>query len=234
MAFSKIAIMGAIAAALIGAAPASAAVRTITGVTTFNLASLYEGGYADEYAAIFNVGRLNIAEFSFTFDAATRVDNGPSSTYAVSNASLKINGAPQFAGVPSTFGDVTVRTFDTVDLYSFGFKHTLDLNPVVPGSSYLLFGFDMELDPGFLGDGNVPSPSDLTGEVRRVTTVAALASNMPYPADGQNFVILRGDNLTLSERSGTPEPATWGILIIGFAMSGAALRRRRIVTFPAR
>ena len=46
--------------------------------------------------------------------------------------------------------------------------------------------------------------------------------------NGDNFGTIRFD-INPGQRSGTPEPATWGLMIAGFGLAGAALRRRRAV-----
>ena len=38
------------------------------------------------------------------------------------------------------------------------------------------------------------------------------------------------ENLTITQAGGVPEPATWGLMILGMAAAGAALRRRRFAT----
>jgi len=40
-------------------------------------------------------------------------------------------------------------------------------------------------------------------------------------------------SLTYAVNSAVPEPATWSMMILGFALAGAALRRRGMVTAPA-
>ncbi len=41
---------------------------------------------------------------------------------------------------------------------------------------------------------------------------------------GQRYAA--GDKVTINFASGVPEPATWAMMILGFGVAGAAVRRR--------
>lgn len=60
-----------------------------------------------------------------------------------------------------------------------------------------------------------------------VTTGGALTFNAFGTSDGFGGYL---DNITVSQ---VPEPATWGLMIAGFAMVGAVARRRRSATVAA-
>ncbi len=47
----------------------------------------------------------------------------------------------------------------------------------------------------------------------------------PYDGGGEHFAM---DNLTINAAGGVPEPATWAMMIAGFGLAGATLRRRRV------
>ncbi|UAJ12062.1 PEPxxWA-CTERM sorting domain-containing protein [Polymorphobacter megasporae] len=49
--------------------------------------------------------------------------------------------------------------------------------------------------------------------------------------DNVQFAFAGGPSKTFDFAAGVPEPAAWGLLIVGFGMVGTAVRRRRAVVF---
>lgn len=65
------------------------------------------------------------------------------------------------------------------------------------------------------------------GGISRVTFTAEGGTDQFFDMSGTNFAV---DSLGIAA---VPEPATWAMMVLGFAMAGAAIRRRRAVAVPA-
>lgn len=128
---------------------------------------------------------------------------------------------------------------------SFG----LDVSGLTPGYSYS-FVFDAALRAGYpstitnvsfnginLGSYDAPSANYTTFATPNFTATGAtgvLSFTGSTTITGDDNV--RIDNVRVNEFAVTaaPEPATWGLMIVGFGAVGGVLRRRRSVTAVAR
>lgn len=63
---------------------------------------------------------------------------------------------------------------------------------------------------------------------REVLTFLAIGTPSARPP----FVLLDGTTISLTQQA-VPEPATWSLLVIGFAVAGVAVRRRKWLDVPA-
>jgi hypothetical protein len=58
-------------------------------------------------------------------------------------------------------------------------------------------------------------------------TISALVQNFDGPGRNPSGFILAGSALLNDRPNTVPEPAAWAMLIMGFGLTGAAMRRRR-------
>lgn len=123
-------------------------------------------------------------------------------------------------------GSFTLHFDDT----SFGnggvFGVALDIvaNAARPFSSLITFG-DGSTQLLLLGNGGTPG-------VTSDKLIRSIAFGVDgRPTDNGFFAI---DNLTIASSAGAvPEPASWALLIAGFGLTGAAMRRRRMPVVAA-
>ena len=111
-----------------------------------------------------------------------------------------------FVSGQGSFGDATVvLTIDGTQVGSF--TNTMSLSG--PGSDWQRFSYS------FLGTGNAMA-------VGLFASLATTSSNLGVGLD----------NVAVEQRSapGVPEPASWALMIGGFAIAGAAMRRRAATT----
>ncbi len=129
------------------------------------------------------------------------------------------------------YGDLTSFSVDTgTGIYT--------LADVVGLTDYVHFGYDtaavaFTIDPsscGFAGCGFQPSLSAInsTGTFGFFFTGAPGGFSEYSAGGGSNF-----DTITFNVTAGVPEAASWAMLIAGFGLTGAAMRRRRPVAVAA-
>ena len=63
-------------------------------------------------------------------------------------------------------------------------------------------------------------------DVYQLTNSLALGGIDPIVGGTHPAVVVYGAGVAVSTVAGVPEPATWALMLVGFAMTGAALRRR--------
>ena len=83
--------------------------------------------------------------------------------------------------------------------------------------------FDPNAYGGFASD--VPTPStSFTGDSLRIewTSIGSTSGQFAF-SDG-------GSSVFAYTTAGVPEPATWGLMILGFGAVGGAMRRRKVAT----
>ncbi len=107
----------------------------------------------------------------------------------------------------------------------------------VTGNTFILNSFDLAsqgvgtfMINGFLGGNSVFSFGGNLSGPQAFSTFAGMGGNV----DTVDFVLtnVRSSSINLDNivLGAVPEPATWLMMIIGFATIGAALRRRQVVT----
>lgn len=144
-----------------------------------------------------NGGDLDQYSFSLTGLSSAYDDATRTATY--SNVTGTINGYGQVVQnlAPTT---LTVQ-FDPTFMTATVLGTLMSTGPVTP--------------PGF------PGPIDFTPA--NGASITALYTSNGAPGGGGRFV----GSINYPSIAGVPEPATWALMIGGFGLAGAALRRRR-------
>lgn len=151
---------------------------------------------------------------------------GSFGTVIIPNDRLVVHPGPTATdgAVFVAFVSPLTRTYDVTSSFS--------VQDVSPGSVRVLFLYEPVFGiPNFTALPSLNS-SNLTGSY---TTRVALPTGgivaMIFEKDGVFFNDSTGVNLTLTA---VPEPATWGMMIAGFAMVGTVMRRRLDLTSARR
>jgi len=122
-------------------------------------------------------------------------------------------------------------------------------NQFVIGQKYVM-RFDYTVNP-FALDGNYGATVSVTGAGPVVFDYEKTAANMPgamnyltfaynftatsetktiqFLSNGPDFLGIVIDNVSITEAGVVPEPASWAMLLAGFGLTGAMMRRRRPV-----
>jgi PEP-CTERM motif len=150
----------------------------------------------------------------FTDDASAFIQANPGDQFSLNgfgNSVLLTSGVAQDVATGLITESLGVNWDDQP--YATTVNHTLTLNGVGGGFSQLWQIGDFISPTSFLnGDGPVVynvAGGTITVSMNAVGNFGNYSANMLYSAGG------------------VPEPATWGLMIGGFGMAGAALRRRR-------
>lgn len=205
---------GAICAALSVAAPASAAI-------VFNFlpgAASPTGGYT----------LIN------TFDSAAGISGGG---FQIKTPPADNDGAPPANSVPAgtsylsvlNGGSATIDFATAVTAFQFDWGSIDTYNTLTINST----GGDPVIIPGanFINPANGDQVSPGTNGLFQVYGTAGETFNsMTLTSGGNSFEI---DNLAVSAVSAVPEPGAWALMITGFGLAGAALRRRRVDSLAA-
>ncbi|MBX3486182.1 PEPxxWA-CTERM sorting domain-containing protein [Phenylobacterium sp.] len=135
-----------------------------------------------------------------------------------------------YINAPPGGGDLTARATRTLTLLAG--DYTLDLDAWALVCQGCTISYDVLFDGVSLtrtaGTNTFQSRSFDLGALSAGTHTITLGMHTTNASSGHflakfDNVVLTGDNLV----AGVPEPATWGLMILGFAGAGAALRRRR-------
>lgn len=120
---------------------------------------------------------------------------------------------------------IATVTVTSADLLIDGFRYadiaTINL---VAGVTYTVGAADLGVGDGYYLEGTISTPSFITFQ----SAAFAEGSGLTFPGEDTPVNGYFGANLLVASRNTTvPEPATWGLMIAGFGVAGAALRRRR-------
>lgn len=139
-------------------------------------------------------------------------------------------GASPFVIAPTqlfAFNDVDQNNFLTLDVSSLNFRvnigdHFLIYAYAQTPSSTARFGLIYGEEVGIDNDGNaiVGSNRNYAPEANYITDNTG---NLPW----QQTIYDRGFR-TYVNQAGVPEPASWALMISGFGLAGAAMRRQRV------
>ena len=193
-------------------APASATIFDIAASDSVGTEVAFTpGSYLIKWVGIADGGIYDAANVSFC---------SPSCTTGFSNAFVARDA--NFGSLDYEIGIITTRTLyasaaDSLAAYKSGNNIYSDFAHFVNGS--------------FVGggsDGLIPNPWIVTADISETLRLVVL------DADGDRTNNFGGVSLNI-ERLAVPEPATWGLMIAGFGLVGAAMRRssRRSVTVAA-
>ena len=203
------------------------------------------------FAALCVAGSATSANAAVTVShvSGTATYAGPAPTYTFSSTSRPIvtggafyerdlvNDSQPFGGSGAFYsvdpyngpGTISLASFGAISSLSFIWGsvdayNTLSFLDSVGNTIFSMGGADLL---GSAANGNQTSPTtnpvvtfSFTGSDRNV-------ASMRLNSTGNSFEI---DNLAISP---VPEPATWGMMLLGVGLAGASLRRRRSVTVRA-
>ena len=214
-ALARLAMMSAAAAALLGAGAAQASTTLLSEDFSGVAAGLYSGAITGSVFSTYgaNVDVITPATFSCVnnpggacVDIVGNQGAGGIQSNAVFNLTAGSTYAIDFNAILQGYAptDLNTTTF-TVGLGSF-------LQTIVLGPNAQSFAF------------NYTASGNETGSLIFSTTI---------PADSVHGAVI--DHISLTETAavvptdGVPEPASWALMIAGFGLAGASLRRRRPV-----
>ena len=236
MSFKSLLAAASVAAVLLGAGSAGAQAYTsdtplLSGGVLVNFEGQAEGTLiSNQFAGVtFSQtpsGRPQIDNFPMTFGYGTSSGNG-----VLTGSTEGNNPFVSIAGINATFtsGHNAVEFFfsDTVPLGNY---------PIVffGLGGAILASFDLAqldiLPPGYVGGifppaGTVPLPGTYVGFTTAGNDIFGISIG---PSDAENADSFAIDDLRWTNARGVvPEPATWAMMLLGFAGLGAMLRRRR-------
>ena len=117
--------------------------------------------------------------------------------------------------------------FGATDLFSFTLGSLDTFNSLTlrfaDGTSQLFSGGQITNDPAF--DSGNQTSTETNGTVSYRITSGSLITGATFAASGNSFEF---DNLAVSA---VPEPAAWGMMILGFGLVGGVMRRKPSVQF---
>ncbi|WP_375427140.1 PEPxxWA-CTERM sorting domain-containing protein [uncultured Sphingomonas sp.] len=165
-----------------------------------------------------------------TFDALAPGASIGANAFVTNMDTVGVAERPNFGstgnfGVVTTGGSYSVN-FGPSSLFSFVLGsldtyNTLTLR-FADGTSEIRSGGQITAD-NFIDSGNQTSP-ETNGVVTYRVTSGALITGATFSASGNSFEF---DNLATA----VPEPAAWGMMILGFGLVGGVLRRKPSVQF---
>ncbi len=185
--------------------------KLLLGVAIAALASIAVSAEATTYVGVRTAGSAS-ATLSITTDGATGVLTGSDITawnillHDGSTSFTLTEGNSQFLLVGSSL--TATATALSFDFSAGGTNLALFQNPAVGSSIHFYCA-----STGFCG-GNGSLPAE---------------SINPYDSFSPIYEGREGDLVIATAAGGVPEPATWALMIGGFGLAGASLRRRRAV-----
>jgi hypothetical protein len=218
-----------IAAAVISAVPATAAATLLTTEVGYtgrglDLSAFANGSYN------FTFGPINVDGYTFTAAPGGGGNSGLGSVVGQGGYGLGANGG---------FGGQAVY---------IGVDSGTGYAQLLGKTGYDQMGFFVNYAPGFGSDATFWT-LDSAGNVIDEFNIVALAPistpggfnefrfrGVAYDDGtkiygmrfGGNYILLTGTNDGIPPTGGVPEPATWAMMILGFGLVGAGLRRRKL------
>ena len=230
-------LAGAVAIASLGCA-ASAGAGTYTSYT-----SVLSGGTLIDFEGLANGTLVDTQYAGVTFgqtpSGRPQIDQYPwLFGYGASSGDHVLTGSTEGGNAFDTIAGITAQFTSGKNAVEFFFSDTAPLGdyPIVfYGASNAVLGSltlvndGSMLPPGYAGGtfpppGTFPLPGIFVGFTSAGNDIFGIGIG-PGLATNDSFAI---DDLRWSAASsGAPEPATWGLIILGFGGAGAMLRRRR-------
>jgi hypothetical protein len=146
-----------------------------------------------------------------------------------------IRGGPGY--IPDTYVSPITKMTITANGQEASFSGFHNVRIATYAGNYLLVDAQLDLPPGgtfrpyaLVSLWGGPLPSSLTDAYSAVVACTACAEFViaePVPGSTRSKVSIAQINLSRVSIAAAPEPATWALMIGGFGMAGAALRRRR-------
>lgn len=200
-------IFAALGAALLAAAPASAATYTfdLNGVVSSgSSATVDSGGFR------FNFFTIALSDFTPTvFEVGDLIEASVTLDGPLTVPSAGIRNAVDLVFLNTSYPGTTTETSGTTDLFLAG-------SPVLNGGS-----ISTSSDALFNGFNNFSGTSFTFDSAQSNFSVVALGAPT-LATDTAYFRWITVDALP----SAVPEPASWAMMILGFGLVGAAMRRR--------
>ena len=205
MTFSKWAVIATGAASALASTPATAAIATL------NTACGSSGSGTNVFNSYADPAGLNLSTVAAngmaSFERGDRFSADPTGCSVIYNLS---NTSTEWMKVQLQDGSAfTLNSVDIAHLYNDGFPST---NRTV---DYRLTNLDSSLVTGTLNLDSIPGYQTFSFG----TTV--LQAEFRRQAQFDNFNFTR-----VSAIPAVPEPATWAMMVAGFGLAGAALRKR--------
>jgi hypothetical protein len=179
-------------------------------------------------------GAANATQYILAYTNEAQFGSGPFGTVDVTGTSTDLHFEINVA--PGMIVDTGAHFSVAMNLSGSGFGYVGPANFTLQGPSSIsnspFNGFNLALACSSCGNGaSNPYGSSLTFDITG-TGLGVLAAN-DFNGHPINFAVdvVRGDGITAVVGGGlggaVPEPATWGLMILGFGGAGAALRSRR-------
>lgn len=237
------AIVGAAAAAALIATPAAATIykATYRGIVDF--------GY--DQTGLFGVAGRDLAGLRFTV-VYTIDDAVNAQIYDSGEISTIIGGAS--SGDQSPTSAVLTIAGHSLE-FAAGYNGSVTVGDIAPDLEYIghtvnthYMSTPFEMGQRFISNGiggygaNFLNGADFR-QPGKYTSADFVDANGNYSFSGQfedsyasidhtndhhNFAYFIGESLTITAPAAAPEPAAWSLLIVGFGLGGASLRRRRM------
>ena len=181
----------------------------------------------------------------------------------VYDGDYSLNGGGGFVDLDGSTGNAGILTslqsfsFNAGDLVSLSFEIAGNQRGCCDANddffaAFIFAGPTDVASTGIFGAWGVSSSGPSTG-LTGTSTSSSVAFNSPWQTYGINFVAASSgsvrvsfgnyfsndnigpllDNVSLDVSAAVPEPATWAMMIGGFGLAGATLRRRRALTARA-
>ncbi len=152
---------------------------------------------------------FNLAGTGVVFDP---VDGGPPGNGTLGTPFTPQGGTDVTTGLVNPVSVIDGSTFFSMNFTNFGvgetFSWLLDVDPADPVATPTILGSDLIGALVYV---------DFSNGLRGSGLIQAVAGN----DDAGQLVIT-----TFTPTPGIPEPSTWAVMILGFGLAGAALRRR--------